>query len=367
MARLFDVSTTADLTNIDAGKSARLVFTVTNTTQKPQRGSLRAKALDSGQGAWLDVVGDDEREFAPGFTHQVELTVTLPPGTSPGKFRVRLDALSVANPDDDYTEGPVVGVNVGAGEAPPKPSMWWVWLIVGILVLALGGLVYWLANRKKADAPPPPPAKLSVPQGLVGQPLDEAGKQLAALGLKLSKADSPVFDDCAGKVVSSDPAPGSTVDPGATVKVAVGVLPYGPDTCRQGYVWRDAFNGDHVCVTPQSRTQAAQDNQLAPSRRELVPATAKDLQDIQRSNPRASEAVAKGDFVALSRLDQRVILNGGGLINVRPAIPLVARCKAGFYERRAEAQDRICVTEAVQLATAAENQQADSHRACSRR
>ena len=35
-------------------------------------------------------------------------------------------------------------------------------------------------------------------------------------------------------------------------------LPYGPDTCKQGYVWRDARPGDHVCVTPQTRAETAQ-------------------------------------------------------------------------------------------------------------
>ncbi|MGW0366841.1 hypothetical protein [Streptomyces sp. NPDC002990] len=28
---------------------------------------------------------------------------------------------------------------------------------------------------------------------------------------------------------------------------------YGPDTCLQGYVWRDSFEGDTVCVTPEYR------------------------------------------------------------------------------------------------------------------
>jgi hypothetical protein len=41
---------------------------------------------------------------------------------------------------------------------------------------------------------------------------------------------------------------------------------YGSDTCLQSYVWRDAFEGDHVCVTPDIRTQAANDNAAAPSR-----------------------------------------------------------------------------------------------------
>lgn len=40
-------------------------------------------------------------------------------------------------------------------------------------------------------------------------------------------------------------------------------LPYGPDTCMQGYVWRDAIPGDHVCVTPASRSTAAAENASA--------------------------------------------------------------------------------------------------------
>ena len=41
---------------------------------------------------------------------------------------------------------------------------------------------------------------------------------------------------------------------------------FGPDTCRQGWVWREAVPGDHVCVTPQTRSQAWADNAQAASR-----------------------------------------------------------------------------------------------------
>jgi hypothetical protein len=41
---------------------------------------------------------------------------------------------------------------------------------------------------------------------------------------------------------------------------------YGPDTCKSGFVWREAFEGDHVCVTPDVRDQAVQDNAVAQSR-----------------------------------------------------------------------------------------------------
>jgi hypothetical protein len=35
---------------------------------------------------------------------------------------------------------------------------------------------------------------------------------------------------------------------------------YGPNTCRQGYVWREAFRNDVVCVTPHERDTAKRQN-----------------------------------------------------------------------------------------------------------
>jgi hypothetical protein len=43
--------------------------------------------------------------------------------------------------------------------------------------------------------------------------------------------------------------------------------PYGPQTCKQGFVWREAFDGDTVCVTPDIRAEAATDNAAAESRK----------------------------------------------------------------------------------------------------
>ena len=37
-------------------------------------------------------------------------------------------------------------------------------------------------------------------------------------------------------------------------------LPYGPDTCKPGFVWREAIAKDHVCVVPGVRQQARDDN-----------------------------------------------------------------------------------------------------------
>jgi hypothetical protein len=43
--------------------------------------------------------------------------------------------------------------------------------------------------------------------------------------------------------------------------------PHSSDICIQGFVWREAFSGDHVCVIPAIRAQAAADNRMAASRR----------------------------------------------------------------------------------------------------
>ncbi|MFF3556938.1 hypothetical protein ACFYXL_26420 [Streptomyces tsukubensis] len=45
-------------------------------------------------------------------------------------------------------------------------------------------------------------------------------------------------------------------------------LPYGPYTCANGFVWREAFAGDQVCVPPAIRSQSWSENALGPSRRE---------------------------------------------------------------------------------------------------
>jgi len=42
---------------------------------------------------------------------------------------------------------------------------------------------------------------------------------------------------------------------------------YGKHTCAQGYVWREAFQGDDVCVEPKVRDDTHRDNQYASQRK----------------------------------------------------------------------------------------------------
>jgi hypothetical protein len=43
-------------------------------------------------------------------------------------------------------------------------------------------------------------------------------------------------------------------------------LPYGPNTCKNGFVFREAYKNDQVCVSTEVRAQVARDNAAAVSR-----------------------------------------------------------------------------------------------------
>lgn len=59
-------------------------------------------------------------------------------------------------------------------------------------------------------------------------------------------------------------------DAAAVSRVAPGGGLYGTYTCKQGYVWRQVVPTDYVCVTPGVRSQAAYDNSRAGDRTALL-------------------------------------------------------------------------------------------------
>jgi hypothetical protein len=105
----------------------------------------------------------------------------------------------------------------------------------------------------------------------------------------------------------------------AALVLAASVLPdagaQAPPRCHQGFVWREAFPGDYVCVTPQTRAQAAEDNRRAASRRQ----------------------------------------SGGGAFGPNT-------CIQGFVWREARPGDVVCVPPKTRADTAADNRAAPSRR-----
>src|SRR5512147_3104174 len=124
MSRPFAITAAAETLELDANGRGEVSFTVSNSSGRPLRGQAKGKALDSTKQEWLSVAGETERDFSANATQQISVQVTVPAGTPPGKYTFRLDVASAANPDEDYTEGPVVSIEVKATEAPAKAFPW---------------------------------------------------------------------------------------------------------------------------------------------------------------------------------------------------------------------------------------------------
>ena len=76
-----------------------------------------------------------------------------------------------------------------------------------------------------------------------------------------------------GDYVCVTPANRSQVasdDAAASSRIQQGGGAYGPYTCIQGYVWRQVVPDDYTCVTPAVRSQAAYDNSQAGERVDLL-------------------------------------------------------------------------------------------------
>jgi beta-lactam-binding protein with PASTA domain len=167
---MFAITTATNRLVVNADGNAETTFTVTNNTSAATRATLRAKPLDGARQEWLAIAGESERQFSPGGTQQVSVKVHLPSGTPAGAYGFRLDAVSVTNPDEDYTEGPAVAVALGV-PAPAKPFPWWL-LIAACAVLLVGSVVTWALIPSKVDLP-----------SLENGPADKAHATLQQLGL----------------------------------------------------------------------------------------------------------------------------------------------------------------------------------------
>lgn len=149
MPSIFTI-TTASETVPAAGGRAEISFDVSNTSGRPVRGLAKVVALGATEQQWLRLGGEIERDFpSEGMAQQFTVYFAAPAGTATGKYPLRLDVISVTNPQEDYSNGPTVTVRLQ--ETTPPPFKWWIVLAVAGLLL-VGALVAWLA-RGGRDTP----------------------------------------------------------------------------------------------------------------------------------------------------------------------------------------------------------------------
>jgi hypothetical protein len=171
----FTVTTAGEKIQLDGTGAGKAQYTVTNTSAVTLTGRMLAVPQDPAKAEWFSIDGESAREFAPGAAETVVVEVRVPAGTPPKTYSFRLDAVSEANPDEDFTEGPTVSFDVSLPK-PPVPwwkKYWWIWVIVGVLLLAIIGVVVWLVLR-----PSPKPgidtSRLTVVGGVTSSAVPDA-------------------------------------------------------------------------------------------------------------------------------------------------------------------------------------------------
>jgi beta-lactam-binding protein with PASTA domain len=234
MAQTFTITTTAtDVLKTDDKGHAEAVFTVTNTTARPVRGMASARALESTQQEWLQIRGETERDFSPGRTQQFVVTFDAPVATAPSggqksggtqtpgsgtptgaaaadKYSFRFYVASAMNPDEDFTESPVVKVELPAAKPvppPPPPRKWWlIILIAAVVVIGIGIGIFFLIPDKNVAVP-----------NVIGMTLDEANTALLDAKLTPVEKEVQITEKAPpGQVIDQDPKSDSPPVPKGT-------------------------------------------------------------------------------------------------------------------------------------------------------
>jgi len=219
MAKVFAITTTST-EKVPAEKgNATVVFTVTNTTSRPLRCMARLKPLGKTEMSWLKIDGEVERDLAAGSTDNFTIDFSRPAPAQPPStsqqaetFQFRLDAVSAANPNEDFAEGSVVTVEIPETVVKvPKPFPWWIVAVAAGVLLVVGGVVLWLVFRN---------TNVDVP--------DETKKTYAAAetdlkekGFTAAKVEEIAPTETPDNVFKQDPVGGTKSAPGATIKLSV--------------------------------------------------------------------------------------------------------------------------------------------------
>lgn len=213
----FTVTAAGEKVKLDAAGTARAQFTVTNISSQTRKGRLLARPRDAAKPEWFAVVGESIRDFAPNAAQQAVVELNVPPGSPPGSYSFRLDAVSEDAPDEDFTEGPSVAFEIGTPPPPPKPFPWWILIVAGAIVLLIViGIVVWLLVRDTGPKTTPVPS-------VIGFSAAAAQSTLTNAGFTTKTKSKPVGDPAQNGVVQSqDPAAGTAQTAGTEVTITVG-------------------------------------------------------------------------------------------------------------------------------------------------
>jgi hypothetical protein len=207
--------------------SGAVQFAVNNGAGEIIDGKLSVLPDGQAKPEWFTIDGDAQRDFGTSGSETVKVNVSVPADVAQGDYSFRLQVAAVTDPDNEFARSPSTAFTVPVAEKTggKKKSKWWLWLLLGLLALAIiGGVVYALTRPKPPIVEPPKespsptaePSTAAIPD-LVGKTLDQAK------GLAQDFDLTPVAGAAEGKqpdtILKQSPESGTTQNKGIPLKV----------------------------------------------------------------------------------------------------------------------------------------------------
>lgn len=256
------VTTSSSEVSLQDGRGA-LTVSVTNSTARLER--IVLGAFPGGQGedpaataqAWA-TIERPLREIAPNATEQYAVTFNAKEAKA-GTYGVKFIAYAADRAPEEFNEqAQQVRVIAAGSEAPPARPKMLLWIIIGAILLVLVAVVvgFLLFSRAEPAAQPSPSPTATATPTPTPTPTEKIKCQAGYVYRLVRPEDKVCVTPASAAQVIEDNAEVTQLKrkpnpPGG---------PYGINTCLQGFVWRDAYNGDQICVTVETRTKTSKEN-----------------------------------------------------------------------------------------------------------
>jgi beta-lactam-binding protein with PASTA domain len=194
-----------------------VTFTVTNKTNQGLSGRVTIEPQGEAKAEWFSVDGESERQFTAAGTHTFTVRIKTPPTATAGTYSLKVRAVAINDPDNDFAESPVVVFDIAAPPvaAPKKGLPWWIFAAIGGGVAVVAGVVVAVILLTGGG--------MKVPN-VVDLPFVEAEQQLTAAKFTVVQENDPDSDKAPGIVTGQDPAAETKLKEGGqvTLRVAAG-------------------------------------------------------------------------------------------------------------------------------------------------
>jgi hypothetical protein len=156
MSSPFAITVANTTVQLPESRQGEVIFTVSNTSGQQLEGRANISTTAPASVEWFQLAGDIKRSFASDETHQSQVQIAVPPDAQPGSYSLYLEMIGVENPDEQYSRGPTVQVEVPAAAKEPAgtPFPWWiVAVVVGVLLVGGGLVAYLIWGRGDTNGP----------------------------------------------------------------------------------------------------------------------------------------------------------------------------------------------------------------------